>query len=279
MGPGPKTFSVRRSLSLACLLALVALAASAGRAAAGELPSHGFLVFKDTLRGEPVVEIRDDATGRVVSALKHVRSGLARTSACADPHHRAFSRWKQAPTYLVNFASIPDYLDAALARSELVRAQEAWEGRMTTDCAFRFRSTFDARDGGNTLLEPTTVTQLAVDGENVVGWASLAGTVCDGALACVVADFAKGRILEADLAFERDLRRYGYQDFWTTNRTTWTDATGGEFAISDVGTHEFGHFAGLDHVDKAPELTMFPFIHDGDDTLGLGDMLGIVTRY
>jgi hypothetical protein len=243
------------------------------------MPSQGFLVFKDTLRGEAVVEVRDNVTGRIVSTLKHARAGLTRTSACADPHHRAFSRWKDMPTYLVNTASIPAYLNPALARSELVRAQEAWEGAMTTDCPFRFSSSFDARDGGNTALEPTTVTQLAVDRQNVVGWVSLAGTVCDGALACVVADFARGRILEADLAFERDLTRYGFQDLWTTGRTTWTDAFGGAFAISDVGTHEFGHFAGLDHVDRSPKLTMFPFIHDGDDTLGLGDMLGISARY
>jgi hypothetical protein len=270
---------VRPLISLACLLALVALGATAGPALGSSLPSEGFLVFKDTLRGKAVVEVRDNATGRIVATLRHARSSLRRTSACADPHHRAFSRWKGMPTYLVNAASIPAYLNAAIARSELVRAQEAWEGRMTTDCTFRFRSSFDARDGGDTTLEPTTVTQLAIDRQNVVGWVSLEGTVCDGALACVVADFARGRIFEADLAFERDLTRYGFQDFWTTERTTWTDAFGGEFAISDVGTHEFGHFAGLDHVGKSPELTMFPFIHDGDDTLGLGDMLGIYTRY
>ena len=58
-------------LSLACLFAVVALAATAGPAA-GALPSSGFLVFKDTLRGEVVVEVRDDSTGRVVAKLKHL---------------------------------------------------------------------------------------------------------------------------------------------------------------------------------------------------------------
>ena len=47
----------------------------------------------------------------------------------------------------------------------------------------------------------------------------------------------------------------------------------------DVGTHEFGHFLGFDHVLDSPELTMFPLIHDGDDTLGLGDMLGTFLLY
>lgn len=273
---------MRRSLLLVSILAAGALAAAAGSALAADRPSHGFLVFKDTLRGTAVVEVRDDATGRVVSTLKHFRRQRDPERACGDPHFNTFARWKRSPIYLVNGASIPAYLDAALARAELVRAQRAWERRFRTDCRFpfgRIRSGFNAHDGGDTDLDPTTVTQLEVDGQNTVGWVSLAGTVCDGALACVVADFDRGRIFEADLAFERDLTRYGFQDFWTTSRTTWTNATGGEFAISDVGTHEFGHFAGLDHVESSPELTMFPFIHDGDDTLGLGDMLGILVLY
>jgi hypothetical protein len=271
---------MRRPLPFVAVLVAVGFAVAAGPALAGEqAPRSGFLVFKDTLRGRAVVEVRDNATGRIVTTLEH-RSGQRRPrGACGDPHFRFFARWRQAPTYLVNDASVPAYLDAALARSELVRAQEAWEGRFTTDCRVRFRSDYDANDGGNTTLEPTLVTDLAGDGDNVVGWVSLVGTVCDGALACVVADFDRGRLNEADLAFESDLTRYGFQDFWTTSRTTWTNATGGEFAISDVGTHEFGHFAGLDHVRASPELTMYPFIHDGDDTLGLGDMLGIVVRY
>lgn len=273
----PKMGGMRRFLS--CLSALVTSVVITGPALGADLPAKGFLVFKDTLRGEAVVEVRDNATGRVVAQLKAGREKLDRTSACTDPHHRAFSRWRQAPTYLVNAASVPSYLDAALARSELVASQEAWEGRFTTDCSLRLRTSYDAIDGGNTDLEPTTATRLEIDRQNVIGWVSLEGTVCDGALACVVADYARGRIYEADLAFERDLTRYGYEDFWTTSRTTWTNATGGEFAISDVGTHEFGHFAGLDHASKSPELTMFPFIHDGDDTLGRGDMLGLSNLY
>jgi hypothetical protein len=269
---------VRRSLSLTCLLVL-ALAASAAAASAADLPSHGFLVFKDTLRGEAVVEVRDDSTGRVVARLKHLPRDWKFTGSCGDPRFQPFARWKKSPRYYVNAASIPSYLSPGLARAELVRAQEAWEKRFTTDCRFRLRSRFNAKDKGNTTLDPTTVTQLEIDRVNVVGWVSLEGTVCDGALACVVADFDQGEIFEADLGFERDLTRYGFQDFWTTDRTTWTDATGGEFAISDVGTHEFGHFLGLDHVPDSPELTMFPLIHDGDDTLGLGDMLGTMLLY
>ncbi len=37
--------------------------------------------------------------------------------------------------------------------------------------------------------------------------------------------------------------------------------------------------AGLDHVESSPALTMFPIVHDGDDTLGLGDMKGLLALY
>jgi hypothetical protein len=262
------------------LLGLAALAATAGSARAADLPDSGFIVYKDTLRGSAVTQVRDDATGRVVMTLRAARAKPAPGSECADPHFDTFARWRGIPAYRINAASIPSYLDAGLARSQLVAAQRAWQGRFVTDCAVpNPANSYRANDAGNTSSNPTLVTDLVGDGQNTVGWVSLAGTVCDGALACVVADFSKGRINEADLALESDLTRYGYEDFWTTSGTTFTTSTGGEFAISDVGTHEFGHFAGLDHVERSPELTMYPFIHDGDDTLGRGDMMGLLSLY
>lgn len=270
---------MRRSLRMGVfVLSVLGLGATAGTALAAT-PESGFMVFKD-LRASAVTEIRDAATGRVVQTVRAQRAKPDKGSACGDPRNKSYARWRTAPTYLIDLVNVPGYLAPAVARSELVRAQEAWEGAFTTDCKVPHgKSVYNANDGGNTDRLPTLVSDLVGDGVNSVGFVSLAGTVCDGALACVVADFDHGRINEADLALERDLTRYGFQDFWTTERTTWTDAFGGEFALSDVGTHEFGHFAGLDHVEKSPELTMYPFIHDGDDTLGLGDMKGILAQY
>jgi hypothetical protein len=81
-------------------------------------------------------------------------------------------------------------------------------------------------------------------------------------------------IVESDLATQ-----LGGDYRWTNGDTTDADAVGGEIAVVDVATHEFGHWAGLGHVSKSPELTMFPAIRDGMQTLGLGDMKGVLARY
>src|SRR5829696_2973163 len=262
------------------ILAIV-LAFSASAASAATPPRAGFIIFKDMGRTASVVEFRDKATGRIVASSSTSGGKKRNGTACGDSRHKYIgAQWATVPTYRINAASVPDYLAQALSRAQLVSGQEAWEGRFRTDCErIPGRSPFNATDGGNTTRFGTLVSELTRDGFNTVAFQSLADTVCDGALACVVTDYNRGRINEADVAFEQDLTRYGFLDFWTTDSTTWTDSFGGRFALSDVGTHEFGHFAGLDHTPKSPELTMFTFIHDGDETLGLGDMKGLLARY
>jgi hypothetical protein len=274
------TWHMWRFLRILPIFAIV-LAFSASPASAAKAPQAGFIIFKDMGRTAGVVEFRDKATGRIVASSSTSGGKTGNGTACGDSRHKYIgARWAAVPTYRINAASVPDYLGQALSRAQLVSAQEAWEGQFRTDCStIPGPSPFNARDGGNTSRIATLVSELTRDGVNAVSFQSLAGTVCDGALACVVTDYDRGRINEADMAFEQDLTRYGFQDFWTTRPTTWTDALGGEFAISDVGTHEFGHFAGLGHTKKSPELTMFPFIHDGDETVGLGDMKGLLARY
>lgn len=271
---------MRRFLRILPILAIL-FAFSASTAAAARAPHTGFIVFKDMGRTVSVVEFRDKATGRIVAGSLTSGGKTGNGTACGDSRHTYVSaQWKAVPTYRINAASVPAYLAQALTRAQLVGGQKAWEDSFRTDCStIPGRSPFDATDGGNTTRVGTLVSELTRDGVNTVSFQSLAGTICDGALACVVTDYDRGRINEADMAFEEDLTRYGFLDFWTTDSTTWTDAFGGRFAIRDVATHEFGHVVGLGHTKRAPELTMFPFIHDGDETLGLGDMKGVLARY
>jgi hypothetical protein len=274
------TWHMWRFLRILPIFAMV-FAFSASSAAAATPPEAGFIVFKDMGRAAGVVEFRDKGTGSLVGSSLTSGGKAGNGTACGDSRHTFIgARWASVPTYRINAGGVPDYLGQAISRAQLVSAEQAWEGRFRTDCStIPGRSPFNATDGPNTTRIATLVSELIGDGVNTISFQSLAGTVCDGALACVVTDYDRGRINEADMAFEEDLARYGFQDSWTNDSTTWTNAFGGEFAISDVGTHEFGHFAGLGHTKKSPELTMFPFIHDGDETLGLGDMKGLLARY
>ena len=140
-------------------------------------------------------------------------------------------------------------------------------------------SPYRAIYGGTTRLRASLADNVTTDGFNVVQFRSLVGTVCDGAFACVVVAYKGGRLTEADMLLEADLTRYGFEDYWTTEDTTWWNAVEGRYSLSDMATHEWGHFAGLGHVKFSPALTMFPFIHDGMQTLGLGDMKGLLARY
>lgn len=264
------------------LLSLIAAACAALACAApatAALPEDGYLVFKD-LRLSSVTEVRAKGTGRVVATLPATSGHAASSAACTDPSH-VFSgpRWKKFESYRVNAASTPSHIRASAALTDLVRAHEAWESPFVTDCRQAARTSYRADFDGLTSKNASLVAGLSMDGVNAVAFQSLAGTVCDGATACVVLDYKAGKIREADMALERDLTRYGFQDFWTTDDATWWNESGGRWAVSDVATHEWGHFAGLGHADASPALTMYPLVHDGAQTLGRGDMLGVASLY
>jgi hypothetical protein len=270
---------------LTFIAAAVAALAFAGTALGQTLPDHGYLVFKDSRPGD-TTEVRAWGTGRLVFSGKsfHWKKRKHQDPECLDDSFVvAGPYWHRFEGYHVNIDSAPRYLRESKALSDLRDAADAWE-HFETDCRKpkerpKDRVRYEADYDGTTRRDPTLVTELESDRRNTVGWTSLAGTVCDGATACVVFEYEGDRILEADLAMEEDLTRYGFADYWTTDSHTWFDDEGGRWAISDVATHEFGHFAGLDHVLESPDLTMFPFVHDGAETLGLGDMLGLLELY
>jgi matrixin len=253
----------------------IATAALAGSALAAPADSTGYYIFKD-MRAGAVTEFRD-RRGKLVSREAHAAHKGERQSACGDPRYKlAGGRWRDVfPSYLVNVrSSAAAGLDESAALADLVSAHAAWTSPLVTDCQVPRSSAYQQHFAGPTEQGASTAL-LELDGLNVVEFRSLSGTFCDGAVACVVVYSEKGRFLEADMALEADAGRFGPGMRWSTGDRTDQD----EFAVVDVATHEWGHFAGLDHVEKSPELTMFPFIHDGMQTLGLGDVRGIRTRY
>jgi hypothetical protein len=255
----------------------------AGTAAADVIPETGYLVFKET-RGPSVTEVHAKGTGNLVysgmSMKKHGRKSNA--PECNDGAFLlAGTQWERDPKYYVNAWSSPRYLNDWKAFWDVVTAGDAWDSPFRTDCRTpKGRNKFEIRSGGLTNRHATLVTELESDGKNVVSFEDLTDTWCDGAVACTIIDYDEDGIIEADIAFETDLKRItGFDDFWTTSDRTWFGETSGRLAVSDVATHEFGHFAGLDHAVDSPTLTMYPWMHDGDDTLGLGDMLGMLELY
>lgn len=261
------------------LLGLFAIAtgALAGNALAGTGPVTGYYVFKD-LRKSAVIEIRD-LSGKLVAREVSAGEKDAHGTACGDSRNTLIgARWQGFPSYLVNTGSFPAGVSKNAGLADLNAAHAAWQDPWGTDCSnipgpSLYRAFYDEpTDAGASLAT------LDFDGLNVVQFRSLRGTVCDGAVACVVAFSLSGRFVEADMALEADVSRFG--DYrWTTGDRTWSHGGRGEFAVSDVATHEWGHFAGLGHVKKSPALTMYPIIHDGMQTLGLGDMKGLLARY
>lgn len=237
------------------------------------------MVYKD-FRSHAVVDMRD-AAGRIVSSTVEAGETGDLSSPCGDPRHTFFGvRWEVFEPYQVNAGSIPAYLDRSAALADLVAAHAAWQTPFVTECPTRARtSPYRAIYGGTTTLPASLADNVTTDGANVVEFRSLVGTVCDGALACVVVAHERGRLTEADMLFEANLTRFGFEDYWTTDDTTWWNQVEGRYALSDMATHEWGHFAGLGHVKSSPALTMFPFAHDGMQTLGRGDMLGLLARY
>jgi hypothetical protein len=281
----PKQRFVRASLRLLAVVCapVLALAAASPALAASKTsqPPSGFYVFKDS-RSSGATEFRDGWTGRIASRNVEKAGGGSR-SACSDPRHNIIgARWRGFEPFLVNTGSTPGHLSSAEALADLRAAHSAWEHPFVTDCPnVPGTSRYDAIFGGPTTAPPSLAT-LEFDGENTVAFGRLEDTVCagPGVVACVVAYSKAGRFVEADMIVESDLATQLGGDYrWTTGDTTAADTLGGELALIDVATHEFGHWAGLGHVNHSPELTMYPAVRDGMQTLGLGDMKGVLTRY
>ena len=122
----------------------------------------------------------------------------------------------------------------------------------------------------------TTTTKAAkFDGTNAILWKG----ITSGALAITYAWYytSTGQLVEADTVFNRN-----YQWDLTPYSDVANECGGtiGAYDVQNIGTHEFGHWIGLDDlylaIDK--DLTMYGYGETKElkkDSLGLGDISGV----
>ncbi|MBI2936271.1 MAG: matrixin family metalloprotease [Chloroflexi bacterium] len=113
-------------------------------------------------------------------------------------------------------------------------------------------------------------TRPAEDGNNSVGWAFLVPKTALAA-AWVWVDDATGRVKEADVFFNSQ-HKWGVLSACKSQDV---------YDVQDIGTHEVGHVAALDHVsDTGKQATMYPTAAKGEvkkRTLTAGDSNGVLS--
>jgi hypothetical protein len=198
---------------------------------------------------------------------------LSSPPACTDRAHTlTTSWWRTTVSWWFRDSSRPSNLSLAAARTAVK------SGASHITHSFNNCGRADHVSATNQFLGGTRValniransTCGNPDGRNVVGFGDLLGFQLG--LTCWW--FRGTRTVESDMKFNR-------HDFrWTTT----TAGCSSQYVVQAIATHEFGHVFGLGHVSEATHanLTMSTQAGACDNsasTLGLGDMLGLETRY
>ena len=149
---------------------------------------------------------------------------------------------------------------AGMAFDAIDRAFSTWETAVTNADLMSFSENITAP------LPPDR------DGQNIVGWRQLVGRNARKVLAATyIWDDGNGTILEADIV-------YNTSHNWAINTVIGVGTTecGTDFDVQAIGTHEIGHFIGLNHV-SSEDATMAPTAAKGElkkQTLTPGDVMG-----
>ncbi len=199
-------------------------------------------------------------------------------AACADGAYAlsGFS-WKKPLAWWFKAAATPRTLNAGKVEGSLRRGAAALTSlhnncgrtdRMSGTHVYKGRTT-----RGTNFVWTGTVGCGNPDDFNVVSFGFL-----DGATLALTCSWwwEGGEAAEMDMRFDKDVR-------WSTSSSV-PLACQRSFMMDSVGTHEFGHAFGLDHVrgDSHAALTMTPYSKPcslGPKTLGLGDIRGLKTLY
>lgn len=161
--------------------------------------------------------------------------------------------------YKINYATKPRNLTESDISGAITDSFAAWSNA----------------DSGQIFTDTgtTAVKTAKYDGINAVLWKGIQGS----ALAITYVWYYPGGLLvEADTAFNKNYK-------WSVTSSSAGDCGGvtGAYDVRNIGTHEFGHWVGLDDlyspVDK--DLTMYGYGETTElkkDSLGLGDITGVL---
>lgn len=162
-------------------------------------------------------------------------------------------------TYKVNFSSKPKNLTDAQVSDAVTAAFATWTAA-DPDQIFI--------DGGT-----TTAKTAKLDGTNAVLWKGISNSAPAITYSWYYSD--TGQLVESDTVFNKNYK-------WSYTAYTGSNDCGGvsgTYDVQNIGTHEFGHWVGLDdlYASTDKDLTMYGY---GDtqelkaDSLGLGDISG-----
>lgn len=164
-------------------------------------------------------------------------------------------------TYKINYSTKPSNLTTSQVQTAIANSFATW-------------TTADSKQIFN-YGASTSAQNARYDGTNVILWKPINNSAI--AITYVWYYTASGQLAESDTIFNKSYR-------WSATNYTGTNDCGGvngTFDVQNIGTHEFGHWVGLDDLysitDK--DLTMYGY---GDttelkkDTLGTGDVSGVL---
>jgi Matrixin len=228
-------------------------------------------------RADGQVVVLSDPDSAAVAQRSATRSQMVAPAgsppACSDTKRKVFASWWHS-TFHWSFktASKPSNLTVSTATAELKRAVKNITGERN-DCGRPDHVSATSTYDGSTTRSPqigSDASCTGTDNHNTVAFGDLPGSV----LAYTCWWYIGNQTMEADM-------RINKADFhWAVTPSSCSNA----YILQGVATHEFGHVYGLGHVSQTGHAneTMSTQIYTcdaSDETLGLGDMLGLETHY
>jgi len=293
MHPDHRLRAARSLRAVALLVCIVALVPSTGRLADARrgriVTLSGFaLSVQPPGRGVFVAAIRLD--GSVLTAGVQTRSDgkvlvygqgsfadPARTvspSACADSAFSLYpTSWVTPFNWYFNTGSTPSGISQTSATGALKAAANNIT-KATNDCGLPDLVSAKNAYKGSTTLNPNISSGsscLNSDGKSVVGF---------GTLTSIYVGFSCWWTIGNDTV-EADVKLNKANYTWYVTKPA---GCSNKWDVQAVGTHEFGHVFGLLDLSEATHanLSMSTVINacqDSEDTLGLGDVLGLEAKY